>query len=197
MIDLVWIVTILSVIILGALTAFTLINKSKRKLAIVLLGIGLFILPLRVGLVWSLYTHAEPIDSTLPYILKNNVQNELPLFSQTKTSVKVFDNSKRQFFVLYKVGCPYCNGAHAEIERNIAQLKDKTQIHYVETSTPLGKKLVKKYHIQKAHTMIVTNPQKNEAQMFEEGLAKTLASGKTSYQADKASIHQAFKYFTE
>ncbi|MBK0083322.1 hypothetical protein IAE51_05310 [Lactococcus sp. S64] len=45
--------------------------------------------------------------------------------------------------------------------------------------------------------MIVTNPQKKEAQMFEEGLAKTLASGKTSYQADKARIHQAYKYFTE
>ncbi|MBK0083323.1 hypothetical protein IAE51_05315 [Lactococcus sp. S64] len=143
MIDLAWIVTILSIIILGSLSAFTLINKSKRKLVIVLLGIGIFIFPLRVGVVWSLYTHAEPIDSTLPYILKNNVQNELPLFSQTETSVKIFDNSKRQFFVLYKFGCPYCNGAHAEIERNIAQLKDKTQIHYVETSTPLGKKLVK------------------------------------------------------
>ncbi|MDG4965746.1 hypothetical protein OGZ37_04025 [Lactococcus lactis] len=197
MIDLVWIVTIVVVLILGSFSTFTLINKSKTKLALVLIGIGILILPLRVGLVWSLYTHAEPIDSTLPYILKNNVQNELPLFSQTKTSVKVFDNSKRQLFVLYKVGCPYCNGAHAEIERNIAQLKDKTQIHYVETSTPLGKKLVKKYHIQKAHTMIVTNPQKNEAQMFEEGLADTLSSGKTIYQPDKDSIHQAFQYFTE
>ncbi len=197
MIDLAWIVTIVMVIILGSFSAFTLINKSKTKLAIVLFEIGILILPLRVGLVWGLYTHAEPIDSTLPYVLKNNVQKELPLFSQTKTSVKTFDNKKRQFFVLYKVGCPYCNGAHAEIERNIAQLKDKTQIHYVETSTPLGKKLVKKYHIQKAHTMIVTNPQKNEAQMFEEGLAKTLASGEIRYQADKASIDQAFKYFTE
>lgn len=197
MIDYAWILTLMFNAIVGVYAVYRLVQINKKILMAVLVGIIALILPLRLMFVWGFYTQAEPIESTIPYLLKKNVQKELPIFSHTKTSSKTIDNSKRQFFILYKVGCPYCNGAHAEIERNIAQLKDKTQIHYVETSTPLGKKLVKKYHIQKAHTMIVTNPKKNEAQMFEEGLAKTLASGKTSYQADKASIHQAFKYFTE
>ncbi|WKF72395.1 hypothetical protein QYM42_08385 [Lactococcus lactis] len=197
MIDLAWILTFFIVAIVGVFAIYRLVQINKKILVAVLVGIIALILPLRLMFVWGFYTQAEPMESTITYVLKKNVQMELPFFSHTKTSSKTIDNSKRQFFILYKIGCPYCNGAHAEIERNIAQLKDKTQIHYVETSTPLGKKLVKKYHIQKAHTMIVTNPQKNEAQMFEEGLAKTLASGKTSYQADNASIHQAFKYFTE
>lgn len=197
MIDYAWILTLMIVAIVGAFAVYRIVKKYKKLLLVVLVGIMALILPLRFVFVWGLYTQAEPIESTIPYLLKINVQKELPIFSQTKTSSKTIDSNKRQFFILYKVGCPYCNAAHAEINQNILRAKDKNQIFYVETSTPLGKTLVKKYQIKKAHTMIVTRPETKESQVFEEGLADTLSSGKTIYQPDKDSIHQAFQYFAD
>lgn len=197
MIDYAWILTLMIVLIAGVFAVYRLVKKNKKSMLVMLVGIIALILPLRLIFVWGLYTQSEPIESTIPYILKRNVQKELPIFSQSKTSSKTIDNNKRQFFVLYKVGCPYCNAAHDEINQNILRAKDKNQIFYVETSTPLGKTLVKKYQIKKAHTMIVTRPETKESQVFEEGLADTLSSGKTIYQPDKDSIHQAFQYFAD
>jgi hypothetical protein len=197
MIDLAWLLLLVVVIVLGIGAVRWLYAKSKVKFAFAVLGIMVLIVPLRIGLVWGLYTQAEPFKATLPYVLKSNVQKELPLFFKTKTSESTFNPRVRQFFVLYKVGCPYCNVAHEEIQKMRWNSKEKKSVHYVETSTPLGKKLVKKYNIKKAATMIVTTPDKKEAQLYKEAFAQTLPSGKTIYQPDKISIQQAFESFTE
>ncbi|WP_162930803.1 hypothetical protein [Lactococcus allomyrinae] len=104
------------------------------------------------------------------------------------------DFSKPQFIILYKVGCPYCNAAHQTIEQEIKDLP-RAQVHFVEVRSHLGKQLVQRYQVQKAHTIIVTRPKTDESTLFEEAQAVLNSEHQLVFSADKSSIQEAIQYF--
>jgi thioredoxin-related protein len=88
------------------------------------------------------------------------VSKELPANTQAVQNENQIDFTKTNLFIFYKVGCPYCNGAHDYIAKKVTQLSEKAKRHlyWINVDSPVGKRLVAKYNITVAHTMVLSSP---------------------------------------
>lgn len=88
-----------------------------------------------------------------------NAEKTLPKYSETVKSNEELSSSEKELYILYKVGCPYCNASHQYIEQKITKLDNdhKRNIKYVNVSSKAGKTLAKRYNISKAATILVVS----------------------------------------
>lgn len=94
-----------------------------------------------------------------------------------------------QLFVFYKVGCPYCEAAHATIESEINKTNEKN-VHYVNVESTVGKLLTRQMGVTKPTTLVVYDPRSKrvtQRQMF-----KLKSDGVRENTPDKTGIQELF-----
>lgn len=94
-----------------------------------------------------------------------------------------------QLFVFYKIGCPYCEAAHATIDVEINKSNEKN-VHYVNVESTVGKLLTQRFAVTKPTTLAVYDPRSNrvtQQQMF-----KLKADGIRENTPDKTGIQELF-----
>lgn len=94
-----------------------------------------------------------------------------------------------QLFVFYKVGCPYCEAAHATIESEINKTNEKN-VHYVNVESTVGKLLVKQMGVTKPTTLAVYDPRSN--QVTQRQMFKLKSDGVRENTPDKTAIQELF-----
>lgn len=94
-----------------------------------------------------------------------------------------------QLFVFYKVGCPYCEAAHATIDSEINKTNEKN-VHYVNVESTVGKLLTQQMGVTKPTTLVVYDPRSKrvtQRQMF-----KLKSDGVRENTPDKTGIQELF-----
>lgn len=75
----------------------------------------------------------------------------------TEAIVNHESEKKPVIYVMYKVGCETCQENFQSFKTASRNYKGKAPIYWVNTKSDLGHSLIKKYHIQKASTVVLIN----------------------------------------
>lgn len=142
--------------------------KRNLLLVVKILGALLILVGLRGLYVYVCYTNVAPIEKTVNY-LPLSATRKLPPLPDTLQNQAQWEKkeeelpSEKVMFVFYKIGCPFCEVAHQAIEQ---QSKGKSNVFFVEVTTPLGRQLVAKFGIKHSSTTVVTEVKKSKNPLF-------------------------------
>lgn len=112
----------------------------------------------------SPYDHAEIVQPTVK--LTGKSQNTPNKDTQQLTSKEI--NNKPVVYLLFKPGCENCQKLFPTEEKVLAQLPEtlKARVYYVNTLSPLGRELKKKYGIKTSAAAILETNDPSESKIY-------------------------------
>lgn len=123
------------------------------------------------------------------YFFDSKISQELPKETdeaEQKRTLKI-----PSLYIFYRIGCPYCNGAHEAIQEQYSALtsKQKEHVAFVNVETEMGHELVIKYNVSIAHTIVYVDKNNNHFS-YDENESK---HGKDLVKPNNSQIVKLFK----
>ena len=123
-----------------------------------------------------------------------NVSDKLPLYHDYPVSI--INKEKPNMFILYKLGCPFCDKSHKATVTAYNDMVKKygkyNTIHYVEVNSTLGKYLVNKFNIEHSYNILLVS-KSNMFYLYPE--VKIDKNGNPELKVNYESIKQAENKF--
>ena len=153
-------------------------QETQKKLALLLTL--LVILGLLVAWLYPKYSFTQqtglPISNMFASYQDNPIISGDKQNTPNKATEAILESQeieKLVIYVFYRVGCHTCQSEFPQIKAAINNYKGSYPIYWVNVQSDLGKKLIKKYNLDRASSVVVVDQEgKGRLSTLNEGMSK-------------------------